>query len=512
MEWIDLGMKPISEASRAGEDIQYDPAFEELEAEINKMYAPTAASSLDWSKVVDLAGAILAQKSKHLMVAGYLSLALLKTRGLAGLEESLRMFRKLLETFWPLLFPPLKRMRGRKNAIEWWAEKVQADLANRTPVEWPAERRARCLDDLQSIDAFLAANMEEAPLLHPLFNRLGDLIVVPAAAPEPPPPQPAATPPPAPKAAPAAPPAAEPTVEGDPERLLRQALEQLGRTAGALLSREPLTALPLRLARIAAWSALDALPPAVDGKTRIPAPDKQTVATITNLYHAANWRDLVRAAESRIGQFLFWIDLSRYAAEALEQSGQPELAEAVADETAAFIRRLPGVEKLAFADGTLFANDDTRQWLQSVAHPSAAPARPAARSEDGNVETLVDLQIQEAMKLVRDNKIASALDMFSARINVASTVRERFAWELGLCRLLVTAKKTRLAVPYIQDILAMIDAHRLEKWEPDLAVEALVVAFTGLRSQGDKKDEPLQETVLNRIAALNPSKALELMQ
>lgn len=512
MDLIDLGVKPISDANRAGEDVQYDPAFEELEAEINKMYSPTAASSLNWDKAVQLASAILAQKSKHIMVASYLSLALLKTRGLDGLEESLRMFRKLLENFWPVLFPPMKRMRGRKNAIEWWVEKVQADLQNRQPVRWPAERREQCLGDLQAIDSFLGVNLEEAPILQPLLNRLGTLIEVP-------PPEPAAVPVAAPAPTPAASaalapaaPAIETGADQGPERLLRQGLELLGRAAGGYRAQEPLTALPLRLARIAAWSAVLTLPPAADGKTRVPPPDKQAVAAITNLYHAASWAELVKAAESRIGQFLFWIDLSRYSAEALEQLGRADLAAVVAAETAEFVRRLPGLERLSFSDGTLFANDDTRQWLQTISRPSGeAPARPSA-ADSNRLDEQVEAQTAEGMKLIRDNKIASALDAFSAKITTASSIRERFLWELGLCRLLVSAKKTRLAVPYIQEILSMLDAHRIEKWEPELAVEALTTAFSGLRQQADKKDEKLLDDVLNRIAALNPSKALDLMQ
>ncbi len=509
MDLIDLGVKPISDANRAGEDVQYDPAFEELEAEINKMYSPTAASSLNWERAAQLAAAILAQKSKHIMVASYLSLALLKTRGLDGLEESLRVIRKLFENFWPVLFPSLKRMRGRKNAVEWWVEKVQADLQNRQPVQWPAPRREQCLGDLQAIDSFLGVNMEEAPILQPLLNRLGALIEVPPAEP---PAVPAAAPAPAPAAPAPAAPAIETGADQGPERLLRQGLELLGRAAGGYRAQEPLTALPLRLARIAAWSAVLALPPAADGKTRVPPPDKQALAAITNLYHAASWAELVKAAESRIGQFLFWIDLSRYSAEALEQLGRADLAAVVADETAEFVRRLPGIERLAFSDGTMFANDDTRQWLQTITRPAAeAPHRPSA-TDSNRLDEQVEAQTAEGMKLIRDNKIASALDAFSAKITTASSIRERFLWELGLCRLLVSAKKTRLAVPYIQEILSMLDAHRIEKWEPELAVEALTTAFSGLRQQADKKDEKLLDDVLNRIAALNPSKALDLMQ
>ena len=418
------------------------------------------------------------------------------------------MIRKLLENFWPVLFPSLKRMRGRKNAIEWWVEKVQADLQNRQPVKWPAPRREQCLGDLQAIDSFLGVNMEDAPILQPLVNRLGALIELP------PPETPAASVPsaaPPPAAVPAAPapamPAAEAGGDQSPERLLRQGLELLGRAAGGYRAQEPLAALPLRLARIAAWGAVLALPPAAEGKTRIPPPDKQAVAAITNLYHAARW-----AAEARVVQFLFWIDLSRYSAEALEQLGHAGLAAVVAAETADFIGRLPGLERLAFSDGTLFANDDTRQWLQTISRPSTEGPARSAPADSNRLDDQVAVQTAEGLKLIRDNKIATALDAFSAKITTASSIRERFLWELGLCRLLVNAKKTRLAVPYIQEILSMLDAHRIEKWEPELAVEALTTAFSGLRQQADKKDEKLLDDVLNRIAALNPSKALDLMQ
>jgi len=84
-------------------------------------------------------------------------------------------------------------------------------------------------------------------------------------------------------------------------------------------------------------------------------------------------------------------------------------------------------------------------------------------------------------------------------------------WEVGLCRLLNLARKTRLAGPFIKDMLELIDTHRLERWEPDLALEALMVIWTGLRQLDDKKDAQLLETVFDRITALKPSKALELI-
>ena len=85
MELAELGRTPISEALPAGQDIRTDPAFEALSGEIEKLSSPAMSGALDWNKVLNLATTILREKSKDLLVAAYLSVALLKTEGLAGL-------------------------------------------------------------------------------------------------------------------------------------------------------------------------------------------------------------------------------------------------------------------------------------------------------------------------------------------------------------------------------------------------------------------------------------------
>jgi len=512
----DLGKTPVSEGSPTGQDVRNDPDFESLSREVEKLSSPTLSGTMDWNRVLQLSEDILKNKSKDLLVLAYFSVALLKTGGLRGFADSVFVLRESMETFWEDMFPPKKRMRGRKNAIEWWQEKVSADLREMTTEKWPQQEHDGFLEDLNAIDAFLSENMEEAPLLLPLINTVAALVATIDATP-------------APEITVAASPAstsgllketgapAQTSVpltvdlaETDTEKLLNQGLEIVGRAATLLIQQDPLNMLSFRLNRIAAWTAVTSLPPATAGKTLIPAPEGQIISALENLYQARSWRDLLAAAESRVRQFLFWLDLSRYVTEALEQLGRQDSCEAVAAETCQYVKRLPGIEKLAFDNGTPFANEETRIWINGLNRKMTSGGNSHTGSET-DIRQIVEKQVEEATKASRENKLPAALGAFTDKLNQAPSARERFVWQFGLCRLLLQVKQPRLAAPHLKNLLQTIDIYKLDQWEPDLAVAVMSTVLTGLRSETGQSDEALQESVLNRITTLDPVRAMEFV-
>ncbi len=508
-DWKELGRTPIAPGSPAGNDVQDLPAYAALEAEMGKLNSPSAASSVDWSQIARLADDILSRHSKHLLVAGYYSVALLNTDRLRGLARGVHVLRDLLDHFWDTMYPSVRRMRGRKNAVEWWYEKVQAAARNLPREEWPEAERQAFQDDLEAVDHCLAEKMEDAPILRPLIEQVTGLISVAGATP------PAATAPAAapPRAAPAnsgaaAAPAASADVS-DPDLLLRLGLDHLGRAARLIQARDLADPVPYLLVRIAAWLPVRALPPAEGGKTRIPPPEAQIVQELANLYAAGNWPELVRTCESAAIRFLFWIDLSRTSAEGLEQLGHAAAAGAVIRETQAFVQRFRGIENLAFADGTPFANDDTRQWLLSLGGESGRPATPSGAVDE--LALSVAREMAAAQELVTQNQLGSALGTFNERIRQAGSLRERLAWQLALCRLVLRAHKPRLAAPYTRDILDCVETCRLERWDPTLAVDALTVVLKVLRAQGERSDKDMIESILDRILILDPAGGLDFM-
>jgi type VI secretion system protein VasJ len=511
MATLDLGKAPISESSPTGQDVRNDTDFEALSGEIEKMSSPTLSGTMDWNRVLQLSEDILTNKSKDLLVLSYFSVALLKTAGLRGFADSVHIMRESLEGFWEDLFPVKTRMRGRKNAIEWWQEKVSTDLRDLTSQKWPKQEHDAFLEDLNAVDAFLADNMEEAPLLLPMINAIAALVETIEETPAPAAPGLAggANVPATGLAGTARPVAVDPA-ETDTDKLLDQGLEIIGRAATLLIQKDPLNTLSFRLNRIAAWTAVTTLPPATAGKTLIPAPDGQIISALENLYQSRNWRDLLDAAESRVHQFLFWLDLSRYVTEALEQLGRQDSSEAVAAETCQYVKRLTGIERLAFDNGTPFANEETRIWINGL-NRQISSGGGDTRGNETDIIQVVEKQVEEAAKASRDNKLTVALGAFTDKLNHAPSARVHFIWQFGLCRLLLQVKQPRLAMPHLKELLQTMEVYRLEQWEPDLAVEVLSTVLTGLRLQTGQSDESLQETVLNRIMTLDPVKAMDFV-
>jgi len=113
MDLLLLGKSPINSEQPTGIDVRYDPTFEQLQAEIDKLSSPSAASAIDWKKVVNLASEILSEKSKDLLITSYLAVGLIHTLKMEGLGIGLKIYIDLVNQFWENLYPKKKRMRGR---------------------------------------------------------------------------------------------------------------------------------------------------------------------------------------------------------------------------------------------------------------------------------------------------------------------------------------------------------------------------------------------------------------
>lgn len=105
-------LAPVSDESPAGPDLEYDPAFLELEraaapkAERAIGDAVKAAEEPDWEKVTELSEAVLT-RSKDLRAAVHLAAAWMRTSGMPGWTAGLELIRSLLEQFWDNVHPQL---------------------------------------------------------------------------------------------------------------------------------------------------------------------------------------------------------------------------------------------------------------------------------------------------------------------------------------------------------------------------------------------------------------------
>jgi type VI secretion system protein ImpA len=110
---IESLLGEVSPETRCGEDISQNSEFFELETLVRPK-PPGAVQTAEeaqttepnWMEIRRKAFGLL-QRSRHLQVALYFSLALLTTEGLSGLRDGLYLIRGLLERFWDDLHPRL---------------------------------------------------------------------------------------------------------------------------------------------------------------------------------------------------------------------------------------------------------------------------------------------------------------------------------------------------------------------------------------------------------------------
>jgi type VI secretion system protein ImpA len=110
---VESLLQPVAPATPCGADLEYDPAFLELERlvqgkpEQQMGSAVVPAQEPDWDAIAKRAAALLG-KTKDLRVAFHLTRALLICDGFAGLRDGLAVLRGLVERYWDGLFPRLE--------------------------------------------------------------------------------------------------------------------------------------------------------------------------------------------------------------------------------------------------------------------------------------------------------------------------------------------------------------------------------------------------------------------
>ncbi|MGD9157596.1 MAG: type VI secretion system protein TssA [Desulfobacteraceae bacterium] len=526
MDIATLGKDPVKPDQPVGSDVRYEPEFEQLQAEVDKISIPSASGGINWKTVSDLSAEILSQKSKDLLVACYLAVSQIHIRQLEGFGDGLTVLHDVINTYWDTLFPPKKRMRGRIGAIEWWIEKTETALKTFKPDPVEKEMLDSIQNTLSQIDSMLQEYLPEPPLLRPIQRELEQIPVLESSKQEPEP-----VPDPGTEAVQAepqkslpetqkeVPPAAAPSktettainTEQDARKLVSESMQKIRQAAAFLLENNPADPLAYRYRRLTAWSQVMALPPASDGKTQIPPPAPQVRQTLTDLMEKEQWQAFIINAEQKLSQFIFWVDLSRWVAEALLRLGGDYQAsyETVCQETASFISRLPGLQDLSFSDDTPFADTETRQWLEEISPDKDAGiidavSKKTAESGSGP-DMMADIQ-GKAKTLTKGKKWMQAVEAFQEELKNCASQKEALIWRTALCRTLIKSKRADVAVPHLNLILNDIDTYGLECWEPSLALEGLKLVWTGFAGRKDTDSSQ----ILSRIARLDPVEALKL--
>ncbi len=252
-----LGSSAIPGDSAAGQSARYEPEYEQMQAEIDKLAALDVGAP-DWALVQECASTLLTKKSKDLLVAAYLCAALRETRGWAGLADGLNLIKALVTTHWDGVHP--ERLRARKTAVDWLLDRLKPLAEEATAQHADNDALNASIGLLDEIVAFGETRWEgDPPTLWALTKILKGKLSTEPSAPAARDASSSASPQSAPRGSASGSASAMVTMSGNAIADRNAVYKQILSLAEQLIANEPHSPVPYLLRRAASWGPM-ALP------------------------------------------------------------------------------------------------------------------------------------------------------------------------------------------------------------------------------------------------------------
>jgi type VI secretion system protein VasJ len=283
---------------------------------------------------------------------------------------------------------------------------------------------------------------------------------------------------------------------------------QLWDLANALRGASHRDPLAYRLSRVASYLTLVDPLEHQNKVTALAPPSPFIVGEISALAEQKQWDKVLEIAEGSLRKSMYLLDLHRHVHAALGHLGESCRAAqaAVEGELASLIRRVPVLPDLKFQDGTPFADELTRSFLSGVGRGTGtASSAPADARDDPPRE-----ELEAASGLIAAGNTDQAIDAFHALLARIGQGRDRFRARLVMARACASAGSDALAVALFEGLVADLDRHGLDEWEPALASECLAGYHQLLKSlvARDKEMAQAAAVVYRRLCRVDPKRAL----
>jgi len=500
--WQDwLQVLPSPNGSGVGRDPGYEDAFFEIKDEVTKL------SNVDDGLIARSCEQLLKEVGKDLRLAAYYTFARLRLDGSAGFADGIELTAALVDRFGDALLP--SRPEARKGALEWLANSRLLDQLSRYEEFAPVDLE-RAMAGLNLLVTRTALWPEGArPNLQPLVARFEQGEVTP-----PPPTAEIGT-------AVAGP---TPPLAVAPVGSSRDLLEQARVMAQFLRNQERGYLSSTRLIRCVRWDTVHDLPPSdQQARTRLLAPRAELRQHFKRLVLQKQWHELLERVEGAFteGANHLWFDLQYFQHTALEQVGPPYTGwgDLLRTDFALMLERLTGIERLAFNDGTPFADDTTLDWIARhavVRDLEAGEAlAPLALSGDGTASDAGHWQEMEAQarEVLASEGLEAAFGWLQGLPGTQSE-RQQFLQRWLMARLADHAGKQETALHLLTQLDSLALSLHLARWEPNLVFEVKHHLLRVLKQSANRKDadKPSLARRVDQLQAeltvLDPAQAL----
>ncbi|NYH21113.1 type VI secretion system protein VasJ [Paraburkholderia bryophila] len=510
----DAWLQPIAGGGvvGVGRDPGYEDAFFALKDEVNRL------SGIDDALIVATCEQLLKEVGKDLRLAGYYAFARLRQDGPAGFADGLDLAAALIDRFGDALLPA--RPEAKKAALEWLAMTRIIDPLMSHSEFAPAdfERAIAALNLL--ITATNQWNETARPNLQALMVRF-ERNDTPGPNLE----------------------AGNGTASGGTQTARSTQAARTALTTGSVSSTRELLDqaramavylrdqengyLPsARLVRGVRWDTLHEPPPAdVEARTRLVPPRAELRQQMKLLVLQRQWHELLERVEGAFmeGANHLWLDLQYFQHVALDHIGAPynTWRELLRADVALFLDRLPGIERLAFNDGTPFADDTAREWIARHAVVRDLEAGEAIAPLPVTAHQHLDVadnwpEIETQARELSTNQTLEAAFVWLESLPGVMTERRRYLQRVVMARLADHAGRAEIAMSLLSELDAAVQSLKLIHWEPALAFDIKLQLLKSLKTLGRRKDADKPalarrvEHLQGELVVLDPARALTL--
>jgi type VI secretion system protein ImpA len=302
----------------------------------------------------------------------------------------------------------------------------------------------------------------------------------------------------------------------------REAIASVARAAAALRKLDPYSPAPYLMMRGLRWGELRAAFHNSD-MTLLEGPPTELRQHIKKLAIEGKWNELLEAGENAMSLPCSrgWLDLQRFVVDACVGLGSEFAAIAIAirSEVKALLRDLPQLLGTNLLDDAPAANSETQAWLKELLAESVTPSTDGTPSECRTVEDhsapgwhrkFMD-SYDLAQEALRAGQPGKAIDIMRREVERQLSGRGQFLRKLQLVEVCLSAQKSQIAQPIIEDLAATIENNHLEGWE-DREVVAKALVMIVKNSQRVQADEAEKLRLFQKVVRLDPVQAISCLE
>lgn len=449
-QYLDKLSRPISQANPVGERLNDDVLFDYVEDQMMKV-GSLSHTEVQWHEVERVAFTLLETKSKDLKLLTYLLQCLQHQCSLERFSCSLALLESFMTSFWENCHPA-PGPRGVLPRRKFFAQIVQRTLKAAEGLDTDfcdPDTKSILLHSLKALCDTAAAKELPVEELQSLDTRLIQRFNTEATK----------------KLKPAQESTTRESSSGSESREIprldidnssdKATKQALLKVADFIADNPAGMALGLRLRRFAIWFSVTSVPENANakGETSLMPISADRVGEYRSQLTKSPDLALLRRIEQSLSLSPFWIDGHCLSAQLAKTLGQSAWAQAILEETAAFVERLPALLDMSFKGGVPFVSKETRSWLNSQ--------EPQGSTEGGSYE-------QDIWELASSGGLSLAFAALNEKLRKATEPREKFYLRLLGADLKDKHQLGAMAEVEYQVLLSQATDTSLASWEPSL--------------------------------------------